>query len=112
MADTDKGFPWEMGQQAIKEAHADGDINLTTYVKWAIRHDYGTWNEGKLTEIDCQRMAHRWSYDTYNSKDKIKALTLNEEDVLRAILILKEKGWFREIAVPGAIQLDLFPLKD
>jgi hypothetical protein len=104
---------WEMTQGELKTAHADGDISLTTYIKWAIRFDYGMVSgEGSITEIDCERMANRWGYEIFNSKNKLKALELYPEDILRVILILKEKGWFSKVETPNQIELDLFPVKD
>jgi hypothetical protein len=104
---------WEMSQGEIKTAHADGDISLNTYIKWAIRFDYGnSFAPGKPDEIDCEKMSNRWSYEIFNSKNKLKNLELYAEDVLRVILILKEKGWFCKVETPNQIQLDLFPVKD
>ena len=94
-------------------AHADGDISLNTYIKWAVRFDYGmATRPSNVTEIDCQKMANRWSYEVFNTKNKLKQLELEEVDVLRIILILAEKGWFSFVLSPQQIELDLYPIKE
>ena len=104
---------WAMTVDEIKTAHADGDISLNTYIKWAVRFDYGqAVSPDKVKEIDLVHMANRWSYSQFNSKDKLKALELRSDDVLRVILILVEKGWFSFASHDRQIELDLFPQKE
>ena len=105
--------PWKMTAIELKMAHADGDINLNTYIKWAVRFDYGMANRpSNVTQIDCKFMANRWSYEIFNTKNKLKQLELQESDVMRIILILAEKGWFSFVLTPRQIELDLYPVKD
>lgn len=97
---------WVMDENRLKLCHADGDINLNVFIKWAVSLDYGPTNNAI---VDCEAMAERWSYSLVNSRGKNKQLTLEASDVLRVVLVLVEKGWFSYPETTQHIQLSLLP---